>query len=98
MMFVVVQSAVYRHDIVGVFSTVEKAVGAAHMAATDERDDHHRFEIIQCDVDKHGETLVCEVVRYDQKHVENGRYVIDSSSFKTEWRDGFGPPQGAPRE
>lgn len=51
-MYAVVMSAVYRHDIIGVFDDFDLAVANAKEACSNERDAHHNFEILVFDLNK----------------------------------------------
>lgn len=77
--YVVVKSGVYRHEIVGVYSTLKLACEAAEAAAHAESDDYHGFEVLECTLDNPGEHLVAEVKRIDTRHWEHGRHVLDST-------------------
>lgn len=93
--FVVIESAIYRHDVIGVFSSEENAISAGKQAARNSRDDHHRYEVVTCILDSPGETPVCDIVRKDKRHIEMvphepskgmiGQYVIDSFEISTDW-------------
>ena len=50
--YVAIKKGVYRHDIVGVSTNKETAIRLAQAAAEAERDDYHKFEIIQTQLDK----------------------------------------------
>ncbi len=45
--YLVVQVGVYRHDIRGVYTSVEAAVAAAKRAATEDRDSYHDYEVYE---------------------------------------------------
>ena len=49
--YLVIQRGVYRHDVVGAFSTKEFAIAAASDAARAESDHYHCFEILVCVID-----------------------------------------------
>lgn len=67
-MFVVIQQGVYRHGIVGVFSTFELAKAAATDAAS--IDDYHSFDVIEC---------ILDVVIQIQNMNNDGREVLFSA-------------------
>ena len=46
-LFVVVMEGVYRHDIVGVFSTITLATEAAKEAQEDQRDTYHDWIVLR---------------------------------------------------
>jgi hypothetical protein len=46
-LYVVIRTAVYRHEIGGVFSTEESAIKAANALIATEPDDHHDYEIVE---------------------------------------------------
>jgi hypothetical protein len=45
--YVVIRTAVYRHQIGGVFSTEENALETARALIATEPDDHHDYEILE---------------------------------------------------
>lgn len=79
--FIVIKAGVYRHDIVGVFYREDDAKIAAENAAKLEPDDYHSFELVKMKVGDGPGNLFSELYRTDAKHIVNGRYVIDSSSY-----------------
>lgn len=81
--FIVMQEAVYRHAIIGVFDDRSLAIDSAKMAAHKEMDDHHDFRVYEMEKNKmnlhvrqwsgynedyeNGETLVATVTRRDSE-------------------------------
>lgn len=51
-MFVIVQVGVYRHSIVAVTDTLDKAKSLAREAVKSERDDWHTYEVVKVAVDE----------------------------------------------
>jgi hypothetical protein len=51
-LFIVTTEGVYRHEILGVFSNVEKARKCAENASEQESDGYHEFHIGIADLDK----------------------------------------------
>ena len=50
--YVVSKEAVYRHEMGGVFSTLEKAKEAAQAIAEGESDDHHEIVVVPFTLDE----------------------------------------------
>lgn len=51
-MFLAIVSGIYRHDVLGIFSTMEKAKDAADAFFALEKDHYHEVEVIQMGLDK----------------------------------------------
>ncbi len=51
--YLVVQQGIYRHDIRGVYTSVEAAVVAAKRAAAEDRDNYHEYEVYQTVLDQY---------------------------------------------
>lgn len=50
-LFVAVQCGIYRHNVIGVFSSFDKAVIAAEIAIVHESDHYHTIQILYTTVD-----------------------------------------------
>lgn len=77
--YIVITQGVYRHGIVGVFASEPEACAAAGKAAA--RDDYHEFPVIRMTLGAPGERLICSYQRRDARHLERGRFVIDSTDI-----------------
>lgn len=51
MLYMAIQNSVYRHDIIGVFSTLELAEQAAEESIREESDHFHSVVIVEADLD-----------------------------------------------
>lgn len=80
--FVVTREGVYRHEIVGAYHDVDAAIEAAKIAAANEPDDYHSFEVAHLNVGMAGEHTVATITRQDEKRIENHRYVIDRTDIQ----------------
>lgn len=87
-LYVVVQSGVYRHAVVGVFPTLPVACSAGVTAARAEKDDYHSFEVLECVLGIPGEKRVAEVKRIDTRNWVNGRSVLDGTQVITIYEAG----------
>lgn len=60
--YVVIQSGVYRHAVIGVFEELDDAIAAGHEAVQTERDHYHCAEVLRCPVGGGPEEPVGDVV------------------------------------
>ena len=76
-MFVVTKEWVYLHDIMGIYSHYPAALERARFCILAEGDDYHKFEIMECDVNRPiiDGKLVAIVSRKDSK--DNGQPHLD---------------------
>ena len=49
-MFILTIEGVYRHEVVGVYSHLPAAVDRAKERISEEHDDYHKIEIMECEV------------------------------------------------
>ena len=56
--YVVIQSAIYRHDICGVFSTREQAEARAKYCLEQEQDHYHDYEVYEIPFDVKVDSIV----------------------------------------
>lgn len=59
--YVVIRKGVYRHEVIGVFSNVDRAKDAAHESVQAEHDHYHDAQILLCNLDGGGERRLGEV-------------------------------------
>lgn len=55
--FIVIKTGVHRHEIIGAFSTLERAQAAAYEAGDDEPDNYHSFEVTVTRLDQRVEDV-----------------------------------------
>lgn len=82
--FIVTKEGVYRHDIVGVFYREDAARVAAENAAKLEPDDYHAFQVTRMEIARGPEHPVATLRRHDARRIENGRYVIEGTTYEWE--------------
>lgn len=71
--YVVVQSAVYRHDVGPVAATLEEAIRLGCERAKKEKDDHHEFEVLMVSEDlEDGKVVACIRNVFEQEMREVG--------------------------
>ena len=72
--YLVVQQGVYRHDIRGVYTSVDAAKVAAKRAATEDRDSYHEYEVYEATPDEYVEDVrrVPDVPAYSKDHPNGG--------------------------
>ena len=49
-MFILTMKGVYRHEVVGVYSHLPAAIDRAKERISEEHDDYHKIEIMECEV------------------------------------------------
>lgn len=69
MVYLVVQEGVYRHDIRGVYSSVELAEKAARRAAAEDSDSYHCYSVYASKLDEYAED-VAETAVVPQRKAE----------------------------
>jgi len=88
LVYVVIKEGVYRHDIVGVWDSLDLAKAAAEGAIAAEKDDYHRFVVVETPLNLVGtDKVVCTLSREDEwkanKTVRTGRIRTGTS---TKWK------------
>ena len=68
MIYLVIQEGVYRHDVRGVYSTLEKATDAAEKAAAEDDDSYHEYVVCETELDTYVEDVdEVDGLRFQQK-------------------------------
>lgn len=84
-LYTVVRDGVYRHEILGIFSTPEKAKHCAYEACKGDSDDYHTYLILQgkLDVGVSDLTKFGRYTRWDRARNSEGYMVYNSEKLLT---------------